>query len=309
MAGASVSSVEWSMRTRQGGAGWTARWAVLLLTLASACVESKQADEPTEPHSYTCEERAYRSAAEEVLAAGLYDECEHDGECAFAEATTACQELCEKQVVNRHGQQGFATKIAAIDETYCATYLQDGCTGEEPICEVERRVPVCEAAKCTAIAPTTCDSEVESTLVRAELFRSDCTEDCGHVLVLGDPTLGACDEVVATWTDFDAATPNPTTRGKLTPLGLTLARRLTTRLEGIALEEMYTCPDCYLLSGMHLTLRRQNVETTHTYDPNGANVPEALAEANAFVTSLILVMSECARSELIEPPAHCANED
>lgn len=89
----------------------------------------------------------------------------------------------------------------------------------------------------------------------------------------------------------------------LTTEGLDLARTLAVNLVGVELQEVYGCPDCADGGGAYVTLRRDSVESTHTYE--FGQPPEGLQACDQFTLLLRDAMAGCQSNDFVTVDADC----
>jgi len=150
----------------------------------------------------------------------------------------------------------------------------------------------CNTCLCTP------DGEVECTLV-------DCTPDAefraasAHYGFCGGPCLsdltidGGALRLLVTGHDGEVYVD---WSGPLTPYltaeGRARAAELADALLGVELRPVYGCPDCADGGACSLTLRRNGVESTHTYDCS-SGPPAVLAPAHEFWQGIIDDLENC----------------
>lgn len=86
--------------------------------------------------------------------------------------------------------------------------------------------------------------------------------------------------------------------GDLTGDGLQALQTALAALTGVALEETYGCPDCVDGGASHVTLARDGVTSTHTYEYG--EPPEVLTELDALLEKLNDALETCTANEYIE---------
>jgi hypothetical protein len=86
--------------------------------------------------------------------------------------------------------------------------------------------------------------------------------------------------------------------GDLTGDGLQALQIALAALTGVALEETYGCPDCVDGGASHVTLARDGVTSTHTYEYR--EPPEVLTELDALLEKLNDALETCTANEYIE---------
>jgi hypothetical protein len=91
--------------------------------------------------------------------------------------------------------------------------------------------------------------------------------------------------------------------GTLTELGDEALRSILAGLAGETLEERYGCPDCADGGASHVTLARDGVTSTHTYEYNAP--PSVLAELDALIDELVAALESCSANEYVAISAGC----
>lgn len=91
--------------------------------------------------------------------------------------------------------------------------------------------------------------------------------------------------------------------GGLTELGEEALRSILAELAGEKLEERYGCPDCADGGASHVTLARDGVISTHTYEFN--DPPPVLAELDALLDSLMAALESCSANEYVAISDEC----
>ena len=91
--------------------------------------------------------------------------------------------------------------------------------------------------------------------------------------------------------------------GTLTPLGLETAQGLAVELVGIELDEVYGCPDCADGGGAYVMLRREGVDSKHTY--SFGQPPADLEECDIFAKALQEALAGCQSNTLITVGDDC----
>lgn len=91
--------------------------------------------------------------------------------------------------------------------------------------------------------------------------------------------------------------------GTLTAQGLARLEQAAKRIEGVALEPVYGCPDCADGGASYLQLRRDGTSARH--DMDFSPPPEELAELHGLAMSIISALETCASNELVSVAADC----
>jgi hypothetical protein len=91
--------------------------------------------------------------------------------------------------------------------------------------------------------------------------------------------------------------------GTLTAIGKAGADGIAAALVGQALEDRYGCPDCADGGASWVTLRRADLETTHTYETG--NPPELLVAADAWINGVMAALKACTATADVIPDAGC----
>lgn len=86
--------------------------------------------------------------------------------------------------------------------------------------------------------------------------------------------------------------------GNLTGDGLQTLQAALAALTGVALEETYGCPDCADGGASHVTLTRDGVSSTHTYEYG--KPPAVLIELDALLEQLDDALETCTANEYID---------
>jgi hypothetical protein len=153
--------------------------------------------------------------------------------------------------------------------------------------------------------PETCTSPAGGPqIVSAGKSFGMCIGDCNYDLLFATDDAAGCMTVSLTVCEqFFAicATPN---QGTLTPAGQAKAMGLAAELSGVALEEVYGCPDCADGGAAKVVLQFGGEISEITYEY--ANPPDLLASVDAFTQGLIDALTNCVSSEdVVIPTSDC----
>ena len=116
-----------------------------------------------------------------------------------------------------------------------------------------------------------------------------------------DLTLDGADAHVVTsgWDD----TIFSDNTGILTADGIAQSKSVAAALIGIALQDVYGCPDCADGGAKTIALLREGVASSHAYE--FGSVPPALEDADAFVFQVISDLLTCTAGTWVTPDPGC----
>lgn len=112
---------------------------------AHACVPA--CEDPKDP---MCDERQKKVTLVTEAIIERADACRRDEDCTRIDTSTRCAATCGAWVHRRY-ESRVERYIHRLDERYCATYREDGCTFTTPRCQ--RQVGACVDGQCTALVP------------------------------------------------------------------------------------------------------------------------------------------------------------
>lgn len=150
-----------------------------------------------------------------------------------------------------------------------------------------------------------CESSATDTiLMGAENSFGMCSSHCLRSLsIKHGTTSGSCHTVtldVSTRGSFEFSN-----RASLTKAGDALARSLTENLVDLPLDARYGCPDCADGGASRVTMTRQGVESSHSYEYS--HPPAELAPLDEFVQGLFTALLACESAEHLELAELCTS--
>ncbi|HEX7479451.1 MAG TPA: hypothetical protein VF331_16730 [Polyangiales bacterium] len=199
---------------------------------------------------------------------------------------------------------GAFADASAVDAGPFADAGADGSAPHRPDAgaRADGSVPACTGAACVPHSNACADRSRDTMLLQLTRKAGFCAGECQQTLTLA-ANGSSCDQASLSVCGNGNAACTRHNVGVLSATAHQKARTLAAKLVGTQLAASYGCPGCADETYATLALARNSQSSMHTYDVGSA--PAELAEADAFLGSLLDALNHCSADPQLTLQAGC----